>query len=627
MDIKNKSYSLSLFVIIFSILICFIPLNHVVLADDSNTKSITGNYFNKVFGIELNDGTNLIEKITSNENKRKIINDEIYNKSLKKNYSLYDRFGGNVKFIPYFGETKISTGLLDRFYTKYEENDAEFTLSAGDVKKLFESPAISNNVIYENRPNILSSVSIAAGNIDPRVSAYSGISSIGGDAALGNFMLSISNSITTMVGWLSGSGIYKEINDVWSKISVYIKNSVLQYVIYLFLPIAMYIFIFRVVIYGIKVLKGTFNIKSFMEELLGTCLSLGFIFTLLINPMFFSSNLIKIVSIIDSSMDITMKLDSNEITTSDNIDNIRVSTLWKKTVFDPWCYGMFREKYNNLYTMYDENIKHKKMLQSHEDVKTSWKDNTIKYDSASLTGDIKIQVGKNNYIQNWAALAWSTQSIYHIDSVTDVSDVKDKDLKDKKRESWPKATTTPMNDQIFVDNFRWLDAKLNISPQYYSEEDISMNYYNANKYKENFIGAGLNSIYMTILLIPIGILVFRKLVNSLKIILFGYILCYSSIMNIIMPKKYSIYHNISTLIKLLYDFLWWSIIVFLGITTYTKITGHGKIGDFIWLLIGIYLCKFKPIRTTKQLRYFINNTKNLYKRLSNNILNKIESRN
>lgn len=610
--------------IIVSLLFCITAFSIVVHADDSTTRTIIGDYFNKVFDIELTDGRGLTE---TNEDikEREKINTSIYDGSINKNYSLYDRFGGNIRFIPYFGETKISSGLLDRFYTKFVDNDAEFELSVDDIKKLFASPAISNNVVYKDRPNILSTDSIEAGNIDPRVYAYSGISSTGGDAALGNAMLQLSIMFTTTIGWLSGSGLFNTINDIWTATCNAGLNDIMKNLIYLFLPLSMCAFVLSMVSKSFKVMKGKDTFRNILSQLLSVGLSLGIIFTLMANPTTFSNVLTKIATQMDGALDSAIQIDANEVVKSSNVKNVRISTLWNKTVFEPWCYGMFGSNYEKLYTQYDKNSSHEKMPQSHDDVKTAWTNGTVKYNSKDLTGDVKVQIGKNKFVQNWAALAWSTQSIYHLDAVKDKeSEDNDKINETKENDSvkaWPKATTTPMNDQIYVDNFRWLDAKLNISPEYSAADKVIMNYTNSRPYEQNFISAGVKSIYMSLLLLPILILSLRKLVNSLKIVSTSFSLIYKSVVNMVMPERYNILTNLQGIVRPLYDFFWWSMIIFLATTTYSKIAGHSVIADCVWLFIGIYLCKFKPIRTPRQLRAFLETTKKKASQVSSNMVN------
>lgn len=634
----KRSLIIKIAIAIALILASLISFGSKVYADDSTTRSIVGDWFNKVFEIKLNDGKGLMET-EQDEINRESINESIYSGTVDQNYSLYDRFGGSIKFIPYFGEIKISTGLLDRFYTKFVENNKDFTLSAQDISKFFESSAISNNVAYENRPNILSSESIEAGRMDPRVYAYSGMSSIGGDAALGNLMLSISNFFTTVISWLSGNGLYGTINDIWQTACDNGLKSILQTAVWFFLPLSICIFVISLVSKSIKVTKGTLSGRKLIEHLASSMISLGLIFSLMSNPTSFSNVLKTLISSFDSVLDVAIVLDASEVVQSDITRNIRTATLWDKSVFQPWCYGMFGENYESLYTQYDTNPNHIKMPQSNDDVMSVWNDGTIKYNSASLTGDVKVRVGKDRYVRNWAALAWSAQSIYHIDAVdpieNDENSIDDGTVIEveeiEERKVWPRAKTTPMNDSIFVDNFRWLDAMLNISPEYHSPEDIIMSYSNSNNYRQNFVSAGIKSLYMTSLLIPIAILTVRKLVNAIKIVSYGFRWVLQCLLNIIMPNRYSIIKNFSSLIRPIYDFFWWSMVIFLGITVYTKLAGNGAIGDFLWILVGIWLCKFRPIRTPMQLRgalYSIKNkTLNKLKNLVNQASSKLERKN
>lgn len=619
------------FLIIFAIISYILCVNYIVYADDSNTRSIVGEYFNKVFSIELNDGKNFLE--TENDyKKRENINEEIYTGRVNKTYSLYDRFGGNIKFIPYFGETKISTGLLDRFYTNFISNDSNFKLSADEILNSLSGSAISNNVIYEGRPNILSSQDIEANNVDPRVYSYAGVSSVGGDAALGNFLLRTSNYVTTIVGVLSGSGLYEDINNIWNKVCSLGLTKLLSGFIKFFLPLSISVFIFILIAKIIKTIKGRESFKKLIQSIISVVISLGLVFSLSSNPLQFSNILTKVISGFDKTLDksiSSINSNSNEVFKSDDSKNIRTAMLWEKNILNPWCNGMFGNDYNKLYTQYDTNSNHKKMKQSNSDVKSSWKGQEIKYDSKSLTGDIKIQIGKNKYIRNWAALAWSTQSIYHIDAVDSedkknndlINDVKEKD----ERKVWPRATKTPMNDQIFIDNFRWLDAKLNISPEYYSPDNVIMNYSDSNNYEQKFISYGFYSVYMTLLLIPILILTIRKIRNILKIVSSGFILCYTSLINFIMPNKYDIISNLKKTMSPIYDFLWWSIIIFLAITTYYTLCGKNLIGDFVWLLVGYWFCKARPVKTSEQLNVILNklksNSKYFYTKLTSKNMN------
>lgn len=601
---------------IICIVICFsiLFLSSNIVYAESRSGSIMGDFFNKVFTVELTSGSNVSE--TRNEElKRQKINNSIYDGSVNKNYSLYDRFGPDIKFVPYFGEKRIETNLLDKFYIEFLNNSDIFELSSEIIKSFFESPSISNNVVYKDRPNILTSEALASGYIDPRVSAYSNLSTAGGAAAIGNVFLIISNFFTSIIGFLSGTNLFQSMNDIWTTICNAGLGKALQNIVHFFLPMAIGIFIVSLISCSIKLLKGVMTGRQMGSNLLSIALSLGIVYSLMYNPVAFSTVLTRLVGIVDEVLDESIMYSQNEVVQSDYTRNVREASLWKTTVFDPWCYGMFGDDYENLYTQFDKNKKHKKMEQSHDDVQTAWSNGNVKYNSANLTGDVKVPIGPNKYVRNWAALAWSTQSIYHIDAVKDENSDQNEQIQEEANKNsgvsvWPKAETTPLNDQIYVDSFRWLDAKLNISPEYHSTDKVIMNYSNSRSYEQHFIGAGLRSFYLMFMLIPIGILVFKKLSNALKVISSSFVLCYQSIMNFVFPNKYDIIHNFkNSFLKPLYDFLWWSLVLFLAITTYNSLMGHNLLVDLVWIIAGIWLCKFKPVRRPRQVQDAIDKTK------------------
>ena len=609
----------------FTLLILTISLSSssfITAKAESRSGTIMGDFFNKVFYVTLTDGINIGET-REDELNRLNINDSIYDGTVDKNYSLYDRFGPDVKFVPYFGEKKIETGLMDKFYSEFLNNSEDFELSADTIKKFFESPSISNNVVYENRPNILSSEALASGCIDPRVSAYSNLSTSGGNAMIGNFLLIISTFFTNIIGYLSGTSLFESINQVWVNICDAGLGDTLQNIVHFFLPIAIMIFIVTLISSSFKMLKGQLSGRQVGQNLLSISISLGIIYSLMYNPTAFSTVLTRAVGIVDEVLDSTIAYNEDEVVKSDYNKNIRKASIWKTTIFQPWCYGMFGDNYENLYTQFEENVdSSQKMEQSHDDVQTEWSDGVKKYNSANLTGDITVQVGPDKYIRNWAALAWSTQSIYHIDAVKNEDSDNNQEITNEESKKsgtsiWPKAETTPLNDQIYVDSFRWLDAKLNVSPEYHSTENVVMDYTDSKSYKENFVSAGFKSLYLTLMLIPIGILVMKKLTNALKIVVSSFVLCYQSLMSFVFPTKYNIGENFKkSFLKPLYDFLWWSIVLFLAITTYNNLMNRNLVVDLIWIIAGTWLCKFKPVRRPKQVQDYIDNTKNSIGRIS-----------
>ena len=564
---------------------------------ETDNRSLIADYLNPVFEISLNDGSNNLFESGIN---RKDINDSIYNESSSSTYSLYDRFGSNISFIPYFGETKIQIGLIDKLYTLFCDNIDDWDLSLDDLKKFFKGvDAISNNCVYENRPNILTGDMLKNGNKDPRVSAYHGISYVGGDAYLGNIPLQISIFITSFVAWISGSGLFNIVNNLFIKLSktklMELVSVIVTFLMPLVIAVALIILISRIV----KVLKGTgsLTIKKIATDMISFVLSLGLIYSLIGNPMYFSGIYKNIITIMDNTFDEALSNNSNEVVKSDDLTNVRAATLWYVSVFNPWCEGTFGDKYENLYTQFSETGN--KMKQDHDIVSVNWGDGSKRYNSADLTGDISIPIGNGESIKNWAALAYSCQSIYHIDAVEGAVNAgvsRDNSL------DWPKGTFTPYNNNIYVDNFRWLDAMLNISPEYKSAKNISMNYSNSNKYDEHFINAGNKSLFLSIMLIPIMILSFRRLKSILLLVTSGFRLMYYSAMNFILQDDYNILKNFKKTLIPIYDYFWWSMTIFLSISLYKNLVGQNYLVNIVYLVLTIYLNVMKPIRTPYQVK-------------------------
>lgn len=618
-----------------SFIILFIMSNSLSIisyADDSTTRSIIGDFFNKVFDISLDNGAGLFSTQKDFEKREEINNNLLEGKDKDKTYSLYDRFGGQIKFVPYFGETKISTNLLDRFYTKFNENVENFGISFEDIASLFSSSAISNNVVYDGRPNILSSDNIENGCYDPRVAAYSGVSSVGGDASLGNLFLSISNFFTQITAYLSGSNMFKSINDIFIQLCDNGLSDILPEIVNFILPVVISIFVVFLVKKSINLIKGKFSFRRFILQILSCACSLGFIFSFMYNPTLLSETITTLATSIDDLLDKALSEGSNEVVKSDDTSNIRTATLWKKSVLEPWCEGMFGYRYEHLYTQYEtkqNDATHQKLPQDHDDVFTDWDTGEKKFNSQQLTGDIKVPLG-NKDTRNWAALAWSCQSIYHIDAVED-SYKGGVSLKDG---VWPEATVTPVNSNIYADNFRWLDAKLNISPEYISPDNVIQSYSNSNSYKQSFVSSGLLSLWSAILLLPIFTLSIRKVGEAISLIFSVIKLMYYSIMNFVIPNEYDFIANIKKILAKFYDYLWWCIVIFLAINIYSVLEKGSLIVDVIWVFIGIYLNKFKPIRSIKQVddiknkiktkaKYVGEKAKNTTQQLNNKIKSKL----
>lgn len=577
-------------VILLSLLFVFTTLHYGVMAKDeegTKTKSIIGDYLNPVFSVNLTDGSSIFESKEQRE-KREELNNSILNGEADKQYSLYDRFGADIKFIPYFGETRIVLNLADEFYTSFFKKDLDLSINAETVKLLLKgSDVVSNNNVYEGRPTVLSSKEISNGLTDPRVSAYGLNVNTGGEAAVGNFLLSISNFIVGLTGMLSSAKLFTVATNVWNMFfTAEITKTLFSAMTDLLIPIGSIFIVVNLVIIAMKYIRGRSGFKNVIFYTINWVASAAIMFTLVSNPASFMQTANNLLTRFDESLDYTLQSTTNEVIVSDNVENLRQATLWYNIVFEPWCQGMFGNKYEYLYTTFSGKETKYQMVQSNDDVDGDAFDG-IRYNSAKSTGDISVPIGGGAVIKNWAALAYSTQSKYHIDAV----EGQQKEIPDV----WPKAKTTPLNDSIYVDSFRWLDAKLNISPQYYEPTKSNPNYANSFEYSQGFMKYGFRSLYLALLLFPILIMSIRKTIVITLGITAVVRLWYYSFMSFIKPDEYNILSNLKKTFSYVYWFFWYTLITFLAINIYNiLISSNLLITETAWIIIGIYLIGLRP---------------------------------
>ena len=599
--------------IIFILFFLFI-INFSIKTYAATTNSLGADFINKVFAITLTDGTDIYD---TNNTTRRTLNTNILKNTSKSVSSLYDRFGGNLVFVPYFGEKKFSLNLVDTFYDNIKDNNGKFQFKIQDLWANTDGQI--NNIVYTGRPDILSEQVISAGKVDPRRAIYSAVSVSGGEANVGNLYLGISKFITSTVGYLSGSGIYKAVNTAWNSI---INTKVYKGItdqIMVFFPLLVCMFVVCLFYMTIKIIKGEKSLNQHIIEIANFFFALGIVFMFLTNPNAFQSVTNFAVTSTDTIFKIGLSSTANEVSKSDDPTNIVQATLWSKTVLDPWCRGMFNGRsYDQLYTQFNNSATNTKLPQSKTSIIKPWTDKSIKYNSATLTGDIQIPLGNKKVSRNWAALAWSTQSLYHIDAVKDATNSKLID-----GYSWPVAKRTPLNSNIYADDFRWLDAKLNISPGYSTPTANDSNYKLSNSYSESFISSGIDSLFMSLLLLPILYPIIRRLVSLIQIVTLGLRWLIRSLGTISKPGdgRYSVISNLKAVFISLYEYFWWSLSMYMMISIYMAITGS-IIGDIVWLPLSIIICKFKPVTTSNQ----VNNIKKFISKGIGNIKYKISNK-
>ena len=613
---KNKTLKL--------LLLVFLSLLFSTTVSSDSLRSIKGDWNNAVLGVELHDGSSIMDNKDEVENRRKR-NSEIITGKAEKQYSLFDLYGGNIKFVPYYGETLIKTNLADKVYTAYIGKDGDFKLTLDDIKTLFKSNVMSNNIAYKNRPPILDSQEVEDGSkVDPRVSqGLKSAAGLGGITNLSNTNLTFSQNTISIIAWLTGSGLYNSVNDYWVKAVDGGLKKYIQAILAFLMPLLVIIFIYRIAKIALGAYKGRngATFKSLIVNITSFTIILGTLSVFSNNPVILTNTFTKYVNIIDNQFDKVLNMTtSSPVVKSSVTDNVREAALWEKAVFNPWSMGTFGKTWDKTYTMADTDKNHEKMHQTNESLAGNWKG--IRYNSYETVNDGKIYVQLSNKykLYNFAAYAMSLQSKYHIsysgvDQKGYVKGTKEQNRINKEGDkfiepSWPVALTTPKNDQIYLDYFRLIDSQLDISPEYRSKkQQIVNNYTKSKEWKQDFYGQSMMSLFYTALLFPLIVLGIRKIKFSLQLIAAGFIILYKSIMWFFKPEENNIIANYKNIVSPLLDYMWNAFIIYINVTIYLALVGKGLAANLLIILLGLYLLSFNRPKSLKDIKYKFNQTK------------------
>ena len=580
-------------------------------------RSIKGDWNNAVFGVTLSDGKSLMDDEKSVE-ERKERNQEILFGQANQKYSLFDLYGGNIKFVPYYGEVNIKTNLADKIYTAFISKIGDFKLTADDIKLLFKKDVISNNIAYKDRPPILETLEVADGSkVDPRVTqGLTNPASLGGVTKLANTNLSISEIYVSIINWLTGSGLYDTVNGIWEKVINSGLKSYVQGLIKFFLPLFMILFAYRIMKMAIGMYKGAvgYTAKLFLTNLIGFVIASGTIYVFAENPIIMSGTLTKMVNLIDEHFDKAInETTDSPVVKSSITKNVREAALWEKVVFNPWSYGTFGTSWDKTYTITDADPNHIKMSQTKDDLGDEWEGS--RYNSYDVTngGKIYVKLSNDDILYNYAAYAMSLQSKYHIsysgtkaDGYVNGTKEQNKISKEDDKflePSWPVALTTPKNDQIYLDYFRLIDAQLDISPEFKSSKKKSINNYTKSKeYKQDFFAQSTTSLFYAALLTPLGILGIRKIKYSLMLITGGAKIIWKSLMWFFKPEQNQIIDNYKELVSPLLDYLWNGFIIYINITIYLALIEKGLLANVFIVLFGMYVLGFNRPKSSADIK-------------------------
>lgn len=552
----------------------------VDLESKDEIKSIKKDMFMPVLHKKVSDGTTLLDILSRDADDeedpdkksitRKELNFEIAKGSATKSYSLFDRFGGTLSYPLYLGEELITTNAADKIYTFIDRGD-EIGLNFETIDELFFRENITyENEFYSSRPPLKNSTT------DPRVSRYG--NGAGDDQLLGvaNYFLGTTELVTQITAFLIGDKFVDFTADIIkgvfeSEVYEALKNLILAFSA--IFGIFLIIYIVRVMI---KFSVAKISFRESIVNITGSILTMVFVIALVSNPLTVvnvSESILKFAdNLVAEAFNATAK---NEVVKSDINDNVMEATLFSVAVLDPWCEGVFGKKYDELYTQYDESGG-TKLEQSDK--------------SKLATGDIFVPLGNDKQVRNWGALAYSCTSIYHLDALGEMEEIGS----DREIDNWPKAYTTK-NRAIYNDDFRWVDAMLNVGET--SGSSVTSTYENYNNFEFHGLTSSLYSLWLAVLMLPITYLGARKVVCMVQVLGNVMILLYRCCLNVIMPDnaEYKILQNLKAMFMPLRDYFWFTIIVMVVVYLYTTLVSSGEIvSQGMYIALAIYLCMTMP---------------------------------
>lgn len=573
---------------------------------DGKTRSIQKEYFMGIFMKKINNGKPVVfftegydsEQERAWEEKRKELNYNIAKNNDNTKYSLYDRFGGNISFVKYLGEDTIAVNILDKYYTHVAETMGHEWLvfegihTAWDL--IFKDNTQYTNIFYQGRPILKQAA------YDPRTLLYKIKAPVdigtGVEVGTANYFLLNAKIITDICTFFVDNTLldfsFSKIKDLLNSKELKTLSPVVSLLLF-FVGLILIIFVIRFVIKFVK--SGQASIKQFILNLFGALLSFGIVITLIYNPTVFMDVTKDIIvwadkNITDVAGQGDPELFHQDIAASEDPASLKkTAQLWFDAIFQPWVQGEFNGvKYDQLYTTYAQVDDNKK-----------W---DVPQDAAESYGDITVPRGGDKAttgIKNWAALAYSCQSVYHIDAVDDMDIKDDPDAKNQ----WPKAAMPYGIDFIYNDDFRWIDASLKVGHIAGNNGGVAKTSYtdpwDADTYLQyRFRGVefGWRAIYLSLLMIPIGVIGVKKTLALLLSLVNFFLLLYRCMLNVFFPDKeqYSILKSFKAMLMPLASYIFYIILLIIGIKFYNICCDSGNfLVEMMCFALTIYLATLK----------------------------------
>lgn len=537
------------------VFVLFLPI--VVSFATTEVHSISADFFNKT--------------MTKGKLKyRSLLYDDALDKealaSSGGNASLYDRFGDDIEIVGYLGEQKFQVGLADKIYSLTAISSKKSMLEKIEdaLSILFDNKDIGiNNVVYPHRVDIINDDS------DPRYAAYRMQIFTAYRSGFYNGHWTVVKVINSIMRYVIAGSLEEAFLDTYKNIFSGSTFDALKHIFHSLISGLLIAFVIRIFVMFWKYFKDA-NYKPFIrvigEALFCIVVIEAFVYSPDALTAFDEKARDKFQTLVNESFD-SIALSNAVVSGSrDPVD----ANLWYITMFDPWCKAMFDGRKF-------EECEIGTYPLSHEG-----KNGTLENPTADAEYTIgKVQVNSaSGEVNNIAALAYSCQSAYHIDTENGVMDT-----------SWPNATMCVHSDRIYVDDLKWVDAKMNMSALYVEGEDTgaiptdgdhAVRSYSMKTVDWNIIVAYFNTI---VLLTPVFIAAICCLIMFIKLVIAFLQMVFNCCKFLIDPENHYVFKECIIFLTTLVDYFFAVLIEAVIITLLIKNYDKGPIGMLVYFIV------------------------------------------
>lgn len=539
----------------------------------SKVRSLQHDYFMTVMKKKVSEGQSFISDPTGEQElARKKLNYNILRGVEKGKHSLYDRFGLGGNFSRYFGEEVVTTGFVDNCYDLIvKKKDSK--ISVKDVVDLLTRQNTQYlNRFYPNRPDLKPET-------DPRTILYHSVGGLptieSGVLALANLAYVQAKNLVEVAMLLTSDTLPKTFA---SLLKQFFKSSkfLVEIIERVFTPVLAIALMIYVVRSFILVFKGKRGFKEMFIRIGTTLFSFLLIFAVLHHKDAFVDMSEKFMTfgenIVNTSISFVAKGDKT--IDSDDKSHLIEAVIWKHALFKPWVQGTFGGH------TYEEM----------ED--SAW---GLSETSSKMIGKPTVSLGSES-VDNWAALAYSCSSVYHVPAKFNNKKLPENPTKDD-LSHWPYAPTLGKQRHVYPDDLRWVDAFLKVGDYGDKEPSPLLPYVNYNYYVFSANTYAANAFRYALLLLPIIVIGYRKTKYAVLCLYSGSVLIARSIANVFSPEDEQF--KLTTTLKGIWNnfslYFWNMILIMLLLIFYAKFGAVEDIfKELFFVIISIYLMKLKP---------------------------------